>query len=112
MTMHGLPDPVEIVIERGLELAGIKYIRCDEQHRHLDFYLPELNIYIEVKQFHTPRIAEQMARVPDIIAIQGMKAAVTFCKMIGGYQKKKYRDMKPQYHEIIDWNCRQNGDAR
>ncbi len=105
MARHGLPDPVEIVLERGFEKAGIEYRRADDGQRHLDFYLPGLNIYVEVKQFHTPRVADQMARVPDIIVIQGMKAVVTFVKMIGGYVPRKNLRPQPLYHDIVEWNC-------
>lgn len=107
MSRHGLPDPVEIVIAEGLERAGIEYERKSENRfPHLDFYLPRLNIYIEVKQFHTDRIADQMSRVPDIIAIQGMKAAVIFVKMISGYTQKKNRYKNPNYNDIVEWNCK------
>lgn len=105
MTQHGLPDPVETMLERGLDAAGIRYRRADTGPRHLDFYLPDLDIYIEVKQFHTPRTAKQMERVPDIIVIQGIKAAAQFVKMIGGYQDKRARTFKPHYHEIVEYNC-------
>lgn len=50
----------------------------------LDFYLPDLDIYIEVKQFHSDRIAKQMARRPNVIAIQGRGAVLTFCAMLKG----------------------------
>lgn len=110
MVWQGIPDPMEAVIERGLETAGIEYRRADANPRHLDFYLPGLDLYIEVKRFHTPRVAEQMARVPDIIVIQGMKAAVTFVKMISGYTAKKNRFHRPDYGALVDWNCEAVGD--
>jgi hypothetical protein len=106
MPGHGIPDPVERVIEDALIECGIEYTRADEMTRHLDFYLPRLNIYIEVKQFHTPRIEKQMARVPDIIVIQGMKAAVIFAKMIGGYRTREQRKHpRPRYDDLIEWNA-------
>jgi hypothetical protein len=109
MAWQGQPDPMEQVIERGLEAAGIPYRRTDDNPRRLDFYLPTLDIYIEVKRFHTPRIADQMSRVPDIIVIQGMKAAVTFVKMIVGYSAKSTKFKRPRYDDLVDWNC--NGHA-
>jgi hypothetical protein len=105
MAWQGRLDPMEAVLERGFEAAGIAYRRGDDGPRRLDFYLPTLDIYVEVKRFHTPRIAEQMSRVPDIIVIQGMKAAVTFVKMLGAYTPKKYRKETPLYDDIVDWNC-------
>lgn len=51
---------------------------------NLDFYLPDLRIYIEVKQFHTPRIADQLAKVPErvsVIVLQGPSAVADFAKL-------------------------------
>lgn len=110
MARHGEPDPVERIIEDALEKTGIEYVRADAKAgRHLDFYLTRLNIYIEVKQFYTPRADRQMARVPDVIVIQGEKAAVTFAKMIGGYTERRNRFPRPNYHSILEWNDRANG---
>lgn len=66
-------DPVEEEIEMALELAGIKY----ERHHpsNLDFYLPAEGIFIECKQFHTPRAIEQMSREQNVILVQGRTAA-------------------------------------
>jgi hypothetical protein len=106
MTWQGKHDRVEATIELGLEAAGIRYRRADDNPRHLDFYLPDLDIYIEVKRFHTPRTAEQMERVPDIIVVQGLKAAVAFVKMIGGYQKSVAKENRRlHYADILAWNC-------
>lgn len=104
MSWQGKPDPMEVMIERGLERAGINYRRTDNGPRALDFYLIDLDIYIEVKRFHTIRIVNQMSRVPDIIVIQGMKAASQFVKMIGGYTQRKNIKYKPDYEQIVEWN--------
>jgi hypothetical protein len=106
MSWQGIPDPVETLLERGFDAAGILYRRADtKKGRHIDFFLPELDIYVEVKRYHTPRTTEQMARVPDIIVIQGMKAAATFVKMIGGYRPRGRKNSLPLYHDIVEWNC-------
>ena len=34
------------------------------------------------KQFHSDRIAEQMSRAPDVIAIQGRRSAVLFAEIL------------------------------
>lgn len=72
-------DPLERIIEQALIDAGIRY-QTDHgggtEHR-LDFHLPDFDVAIEVKAMHTPRIAEQMSRAKNVIAVQG-KAAVNF----------------------------------
>ena len=40
----------------------------------LDFYLPSKGVHIEVKRFHSPRIAEQMSRADNVIVAQGEEA--------------------------------------
>ncbi|QIG72338.1 hypothetical protein EVB96_142 [Rhizobium phage RHph_TM3_3_6] len=77
-------DPIEKIIMDGLDKANIKYIHDSNnpKHHRLDFYLPTIGIFIEVKQFHSMRIAEQMARVDNVIVIQGRHAAEMFVKMI------------------------------
>jgi len=71
-------DPVEILIANGLDKAGIEYVSPCKNTR-LDFYIPDHDIYIECKRFHSDRISEQMSRVENVIAIQGMEAAEFFC---------------------------------
>jgi len=77
-----MDDPVEAIVEAGLKSAGIRYERHDTTHPNLDFYLTDLEIWVEVKQFHSTRTADQMARVNNIIAIVGRPAAKAFVKMI------------------------------
>jgi len=66
-------DPMEQGCANILAAAGIRFIR-DDAGSGLDFYLPDFDTYIEVKQFYTERIAEQMSRRPNVIAIQGLGA--------------------------------------
>lgn len=76
MSVQG--DPMEWLIASALSAAGIRFLvdgRADT--KSLDFLLPDLNLYIEVKQFHSPRIAAQTARVDNVIVAQG-RAAVEF----------------------------------
>ncbi len=79
-----LSDPMERLIEEALIGAGI----CFEtdtgggtDHR-LDFHLPDFNLAIEVKRFHTPRVVEQLARAPDVILAQGEGAVRALTQMI------------------------------
>lgn len=74
-------DPVEDLVESALKSRAIPYER---DRLGLDFYLPDWGIYIEVKQFHSRRIAEQMSRTPNVIAIQGIGAARLFAFLISG----------------------------
>jgi hypothetical protein len=74
---------LEAQVRDALDKAGISYVvdgHPDAQG--LDFYLPESDIAIEVKQFHTDRIAEQMSRKRNVIALQGAGAVAMFCAAI------------------------------
>jgi hypothetical protein len=83
--------PLEKQMADLLESNGIVFTR-PERDKHdpttLDFYLPELKTYIEVKMFHTPRIDMQLSHVPGYataILLQGIDAVRQFekvCKLI------------------------------
>lgn len=66
-------DPMERLIEEALIASGRRY--CTEEDpantARLDFYLPDDDLYIEVKRMHSPRIAEQTGRVANVIVAQG-----------------------------------------
>ncbi len=74
-------DPVETIVRDALEARGVKYTVGHETHA-LDFDLPDLGCQIECKQFHTPRISDQLSRHADVIVIQGMGAARAFAKLL------------------------------
>lgn len=74
-------DPVEREVALGLRDARIAFSMGTNEAR-LDFFLPEHGVYIECKQYHTLRIAEQMSRANNVIVIQGIAAAKLFRKMI------------------------------
>lgn len=78
-------DPVEDFIAKALEHTQIRYIQPDHTWPCLDFYLVDLKVYIEVKRFSsdTNRASEQLSRAPNVILIQGFKAAKAFAQMIG-----------------------------
>lgn len=68
-------DPVEQKAARLLNLLGISYIHESQDitaTRNLDFRCGD--VFVEVKQFHAPRIAEQMSRVDNVIVFQGTKS--------------------------------------
>lgn len=80
-----ITDPIERILLKSFIENGIDFISGQidpETTRNLDFYLPGYDIFIEVKQFHSDRISEQMSRVENVIAIQGRRAAESFVSMI------------------------------
>ena len=77
------PDPMEEKMASALTAAQIEYVTdTDPRSLDLDFYLPAQNVHIEVKQFHSDRIAAQMARAENVIALQGRKAVGLFCALL------------------------------
>lgn len=73
-----ISDPMETLVAEALDRAGVPYVTDagGGNPSGLDFRLPN-GVEIEVKRFHTPRIAEQMARAENVIAVQG-EVAVRF----------------------------------
>lgn len=77
-------DPMEQMVEQALRDAGIRYItdHGGKNPSGLDFHLPDIGVDIEVKRFHSDRIAAQMARAPNVIAVQGEGAIKAFCDLL------------------------------
>ena len=79
-------DPMERLIEAALIEAGIAF--CGEDHpanlARLDFYLPALDLYIEVKRLHSPRIGEQTKRATNVIVAQGEVAVRALADLLRG----------------------------
>lgn len=73
-------------MERLIEHALIAVDEPYKVERHndagLDFYLSKRDIYIEVKQFHSPRISEQMSRAPNVIVAQGRPAVQMLAQLL------------------------------
>lgn len=87
-----ITDPVEQVVASGLFECGVAFVHETKgDTKRLDFYLPDFNVYIECKRFHSDRISEQMSRVDNVISIQGMDAAKTFAKLITTNTEKGMR---------------------
>lgn len=85
MNLGGRPvtDPFEKIIEEALLLANIDYFSEDPINTlNLDFYIPSLGLYIEVKTMHTERIYKQMDRVYSCIMVQGKDACEWLAKLI------------------------------
>lgn len=81
-----MTDPLEQAVYAALCAAGIPFYYegtgSAGKTRRLDFYLPNYDVYVEVKQFHSKRIAEQMGRADNVIALQGRAAVDLFCMML------------------------------
>ena len=84
-----ITDPLEQKIAAALDESGIRYRHETEGGQRLDFYLPDFDTYIEVKRFHSPRIAQQTETQDNIIVLQGVKSVELFIKLLqhGGYSK-------------------------
>lgn len=86
-----MEDPIEKMVREALEREGFAFTedgkRGGEANRNLDFHLSDYGIHIEVKQFHSPRIADQMSRVPNVIAVQGREAVEFFAALLCDYKK-------------------------
>lgn len=70
-------DPMEQLISDGLCAGAFRFTHESEKgspNLALDFHLTDFGIHIEVKRFHSPRIADQMSRAPNVIAAQGEDA--------------------------------------
>lgn len=79
MTNYPPTDPVEMIVYRALVAAEVPFTNNVRYTSGLDFMIEsEPPIYIECKQFNSPRISEQMSRAKDVIAIQGIEAANFF----------------------------------
>lgn len=79
-----MADPLEAAVEAALIHAGVEYLRENGHSRRMDFYLPGWDVWVEVKAMHSPRIADQMAREKNVIAVQGIDAARLLAAMIRG----------------------------
>lgn len=80
---------MERIIERHLIAAETRYETEMENEARLDFYLPDHGLYIEVKQFHSDRIADQMKRAPNVIAAQGRPAVKALGRALELYLRKQ-----------------------
>ena len=81
-------DPMEQIIADALDDVGVAYATDfgGGNPSGLDFRLTGNGVEIEVKRFHTDRIAEQMSRAENVIAIQGEAAVRFFADLLRGAQ--------------------------
>lgn len=72
-------DFLEKEIAELLTVKGIKFIHeSEDRNLRLDFYLPDFDIYLEIKQYHSDRVNEQLKSEENVIVIQGKKSLEFF----------------------------------
>lgn len=90
--MKEITDALELEVVEILNNKNINFIHESEKNfpikgnRKLDFYLPHLDVYIEIKANHTDRLYSQIKEYkdcnnPNIVIIIGRKG-VNFLKSI------------------------------
>ena len=77
-------DPVEAIIYDALVDSDVPF---EMGKNGIDFYMSDSDIYIECKRFHSDRISDQMARVDNIIAVQGICTARALAGLIRSHFK-------------------------
>ncbi|MCY1374892.1 hypothetical protein D9M68_551420 [compost metagenome] len=83
-----ISDFLEQSVADILAFHKIKFIHESENNKsNLDFYLPDFDVYIEVKQYHSDRVLKQLSGKEDIILIQGKKS-ISMLKELLKWQEK------------------------
>ena len=83
-----MTDPLEKRFIIMLEEAGLEYTRPEHDRRDpatLDFYIRDFGLYVEVKQFFTPRLSGQLAKVPvgaSIMVLIGPRSVDAFERLV------------------------------
>lgn len=77
-----MTDPLENRIAGAFDAAGIHYVRESKESKFLDFYLPDFDVYVEVKGGTTSRVNKQCARDHNVIVVQGVKSAQFLCELL------------------------------
>ena len=75
-------DHLEAEIGALLTERGIRFIH-ESQGAALDFYLPDYDIYLEVKQFYSERVIKQLALHDNVILIQGRRSIAVVRALLG-----------------------------
>ena len=94
---QGPIDPLEAALLTLFEKYGIAFTRPERDPNdpaNLDFYLPAYDLYVEAKQFHTPRISDQLAKVPvrsNALVLMGMKSVEAFADLVAALSHRAAR---------------------
>ena len=73
-------DPLEHNFEAILVSLGVDYTRPERDGDHLDFYLPDFDLAVEVKAAPTKRLHRQLtaSRHGDVLVLVGFDAVEKF----------------------------------
>lgn len=96
--MNKITDPMEQLISDGLRAGSFRFTHESEKgnpNLALDFHLTDLGIHIEVKRFHTPRIADQMSRAPNVIVAQGEDAVRFLASLLAHARYRNPTSLSP-----------------
>lgn len=76
--------PLESKIAFALDDAGIPYSVDGEPENKtgLDFCIPSIGVFIEVKSGPTPRVLKQLERRSNVIVVQGVRSTNLFCHLL------------------------------
>jgi hypothetical protein len=67
-------DDLEERISKLLNFMNVEFTHESENKEQvLNFYLPQHDIYIEVKKFHTDKVNNQLKLKDNVILFQGIK---------------------------------------
>ena len=81
-TIHS-KDHLELAVAEMLLDLKINFIHESQNNgSNLDFYLPDFDVFIEVKQFHTDRVNKQLTSQENVILIQGKKSIEMLKKLL------------------------------
>jgi len=76
-----ITNSLELKVANFLSENKISFLHENEnKSQKLDFYLPDFDVYIEVKKFFSQRSENQLAEHDNIILLQGKKAVDFFVK--------------------------------
>jgi len=88
--------PLEEMVAEALREAGIDFRREGDRGLPtlmLDFYLPDFDVYIEVKGGHTQRVLRQLASKPNVIVAQGQTSVKFLAECLRSFQRKNMNGM-------------------
>lgn len=87
-----MEDPMEKIMRDALTREEFAFTEDGrpggEINKALDFHLTDYGVHIEVKQFHSARISDQMSRAPNVIAAQGRAAVEFLAALLCDYKKE------------------------